>query len=55
NAGIEAATGDVIAFVDGFTVVRPGWREALEGAFVDDADVVTGPVLRRAAVGFETE
>lgn len=55
NAGIQAATGDVIAFVDGFTVVRQGWREALEGAFVDGADVVTGPVLRRAAVGFEAQ
>jgi glycosyltransferase involved in cell wall biosynthesis len=55
NAGIAAATGDAIAFVDGFTVVRPGWREALEGAFVGDTDVVTGPVLRQAAVGFEAD
>jgi hypothetical protein len=45
----------VVAFVDGFTVVRPGWREALEDAFGDGADVVTGPVLREDAVGFEAD
>jgi hypothetical protein len=45
----------VVAFVDGFTVVRPGWREALEGAVADGADVVTGPVLRGDGVGFEAD
>lgn len=45
NAGIAAATGNVVAFVDGFTVVRPGWYDAVEAA-LDTATVVTGPVYR---------
>ena len=52
NAGIAEATGDVVAFVDGFTVVREGWRDALVDAMEDGASVVTGPVVRRDAVGF---
>jgi glycosyltransferase involved in cell wall biosynthesis len=55
NAGLGAATGDVIAFVDGFTVVQPGWRSALEDAITAGADVVTGPVMHRAEVGFEKQ
>lgn len=47
NAGITEAAGDVIAFIDGFTVVQEGWRDALAAAIDDGADVVTGPVARR--------
>lgn len=49
NAGIEAATGDVVAFVDGYTAVSPGWREALESAVDTGAAVVAGPVAGREA------
>ncbi|MFB6353156.1 MAG: glycosyltransferase [Halobacteriales archaeon] len=49
NAGIAAATGQVVAFVDGFTAVRAGWRETLAEALENGADVVTGPVRTRAA------
>jgi glycosyltransferase involved in cell wall biosynthesis len=55
NAGLAVASGDVIALVDGFTVVQPGWREALEEAILEGTDVVTGPVHHRTAVGFETK
>lgn len=48
NAGIAAATGDTIAFVDGFTVVRAGWRDALEGSLANGAEVVVGPVSSRS-------
>jgi hypothetical protein len=46
NAGLLAATGDVVAFVDEGSVVDAGWLEALASAFVADADVacVTGLV-----------
>jgi len=46
NAGLLAATGDVVAFVDEGAVVDAGWLEALASAFVADRDVacVTGLV-----------
>lgn len=46
NAGLLAATGDVVAFVDEGSVVDAGWLEALASAFVADPDVacVTGLV-----------
>ncbi|WP_114576997.1 glycosyltransferase family 2 protein [Saliphagus sp. LR7] len=44
NAGIEAATGDVVAFVGGEYAVDGGWYGALESASASGADVVTGPV-----------
>lgn len=47
NAGISAATGDVVAFVDGFTVVDAGWGDGLDAALADGGDVVAGPVVGR--------
>jgi GT2 family glycosyltransferase len=46
NAGLLAATGEVVAFVDEGSVVDAGWLEALASAFVADPDVacVTGLV-----------
>ncbi|ELY60789.1 glycosyltransferase family 2 protein [Natronolimnohabitans innermongolicus] len=46
NAGLRAATGDVVAFIDGEYAVEPSWYGAIEGALGDetDVDVVTGPV-----------
>lgn len=51
NAGIAAASGDVIAFVDGFTVVHEGWMDAIERAMATEADVVAGPVRSRGVSG----
>ncbi|ROS72038.1 glycosyl transferase family 2 [Curtobacterium sp. PhB130] len=46
NAGLLAATGDVVAFVDEGAVVDAGWLRAIGTAFAADADVacVTGLV-----------
>lgn len=40
NAGLAAATGDVVAFVDDDVVVDEWWAAALAGAYARDADVV---------------
>jgi GT2 family glycosyltransferase len=46
NAGIAAATGDVIAFTDDDCVPPPGWLAGLPAAFADPGvGGVTGPVL----------
>ncbi|MDQ2049308.1 glycosyltransferase family 2 protein [Natronolimnohabitans sp. A-GB9] len=44
NAGLRAATGDVVAFIDGEYVVEPSWYDAIERSLTDEVDVVTGPV-----------
>ncbi|MFC7215190.1 glycosyltransferase family 2 protein [Saliphagus sp. GCM10025334] len=44
NAGLEAATGDVVVFLTGEYVVEPGWYDALETAITGHAEVVTGPI-----------
>jgi GT2 family glycosyltransferase len=60
NAGIRAATGDVVAFVDDDVVVHRRWLAPLRRAFVDaDVMAVTGLVLpaeleTEAQVAFET-
>jgi len=43
NAGIETATGDVIALVDYDNRITPAWVDGVLGG-LDRADVVTGPV-----------
>ncbi|GGN14006.1 glycosyltransferase family 2 protein [Halarchaeum nitratireducens] len=55
NAGLAAATGDVVAFVDHRSVVREGWYDALAAAIEAGADVVTGPVHRAVSGGVTTE
>ena len=54
NAGIAAASGKIIAFVDDVAVPEPTWADALLGAF-DDPDVmaVTGPVLGRNGISLQ--
>lgn len=42
NAGIEQATGDVVAFLDHHYVISPGWFDAMT-AGLEEADCVTGP------------
>lgn len=55
NAGIAAATGDVIAFVSHDSQIGEEWVDVLEDAIADGADVVTGPVHRRVDGGHTTE
>ncbi|MFB6122703.1 MAG: glycosyltransferase family 2 protein [Haloferacaceae archaeon] len=54
NAGIEAATGDVVAFLGHDLVVEPSWCEALTDG-IADAPVVTGPTHRTLRAGMTTE
>ena len=53
NAGAEATTGDVVAFVDERTEVSTEWADAL-AAGLSEAPVVTGPVRHPLPVGSET-
>lgn len=37
NAGLDAATGDLLARIDADTIVSPGWAEAIRRGFSDPA------------------
>lgn len=54
NAGIAAAVGDVVGFIDDDAVPEPGWAEAVLAGF-DGADIaaVTGPVLGRNGISVQ--
>jgi glycosyltransferase involved in cell wall biosynthesis len=54
NAGIEQATGDVVALVDQGLSVTDEWHDALRAGLAD-ADVVSGPVHERLRGGMTTE
>lgn len=54
NAGIEVATGDVIAFVDFDRQVGETWLEGLKNG-LKRAPVVTGPTHRAIRAGHTTE
>ncbi|MFB6097461.1 MAG: glycosyltransferase family 2 protein [Haloferacaceae archaeon] len=54
NAGIEAATGGVVAFVSSDLRVSESWLPAIEDGLAD-APVVTGPTHRAMAKGTATE
>jgi glycosyltransferase involved in cell wall biosynthesis len=52
NAGVEAATGDVVAFLGHDLVVEAGWLDAVRETFRStDADAVAGPSRRRLRAG----
>ncbi len=54
NAGIEAASGRIIAFVDDDAVPEPSWADAVLEAFADPELVaVTGPVLGRNGISLQ--
>jgi glycosyltransferase involved in cell wall biosynthesis len=54
NAGLDRASGDVIALLDHRLTVEDGWRDALtEG--IADADAVTGPTHQELEAGLTTE
>ncbi|SIS06861.1 glycosyltransferase family 2 protein [Natronorubrum thiooxidans] len=44
NAGLRAATGDIVAFLDGGYAIEHSWYDAIERSITDGIDVVTGPV-----------
>lgn len=54
NAGILAASGDVVALVGHDTVIEASWTDAVEEVLTD-GDVVTGPVHRSVRAGMTTE
>ncbi|MFB6185184.1 MAG: glycosyltransferase family 2 protein [Haloarculaceae archaeon] len=54
NAGIERASGDVVALVNHGLAVDEHWRAALADGLAD-ADVVTGPTHERLRAGMTTE
>ncbi len=43
--GLRRATRDVVAFTDSTTVLQPGWRRAVAGAFEEGTLVAGGPVF----------
>lgn len=54
NAGVAAAAGDVIGFIDDDAVPEPGWAEAIMAGFaVPDVAAVTGPVLGRNGISLQ--
>lgn len=54
NAGIAAAAGDVIAFVDDDAVPEPTWSQAILTAFEGgEVAAVTGPVLGRNGISLQ--
>jgi GT2 family glycosyltransferase len=44
NAAAYAADGEVLVFIDGDAIVRPGWAGALRQAFADGAPVAAGAI-----------
>ncbi|MFC7204348.1 glycosyltransferase family 2 protein [Haloferax namakaokahaiae] len=54
NAGLEAATGEVVAFLRYDLAIEDSWLDALE-AGIEDADVVTGPLHQTLRNGMTTE
>lgn len=54
NAGIVAAAGDIIAFIDDDAVPEPMWSTAILNAFSDpDLAAITGPVLGRNGISLQ--
>jgi len=54
NAGLAAAAGEVVGFIDDDAVPEPVWAEALLGAIdTGFADAVTGPVLGRNGISLQ--
>jgi glycosyltransferase involved in cell wall biosynthesis len=54
NAGLDRASGDVVALLNHGLAVEPGWLDALRDG-IDEADVVTGPTHRKLRAGVTTE
>jgi len=54
NAGLDRATGDMVALVSQGLAVKEGWAEAVRTGLADHA-VVTGPTHEQLAAGITTE
>jgi hypothetical protein len=55
NAGIDAATGDVVCFIDDDAVADPGWLEALATSYASDlADAIGGFVYDHTGYRFQS-
>jgi glycosyltransferase involved in cell wall biosynthesis len=54
NAGIETATGDVVAFLGHDLAIEETWRESVESGLAE-TDAVTGPTHRTLRAGMTTE
>ncbi|MFC7249797.1 glycosyltransferase family 2 protein [Halomicroarcula sp. GCM10025324] len=55
NAGIDRATGDVVALVNQGLSVEDGWFGAIRDAFDGACNVVTGPTHHQLRAGMTTE
>ncbi|WP_408959613.1 glycosyltransferase family 2 protein [Natrinema sp. 74] len=44
NAGLEQATGEIVAFLDGEYAIDHGWYAAIDEVIGDGTNIVTGPV-----------
>ena len=55
NAGVQAAGGDVVAFLRYDLAVEDGWADAILESVEAGADVVTGPTHRTVRAGVTTE
>jgi GT2 family glycosyltransferase len=54
NAGIKAAAGEIVAFIDDDAVPEPTWHAAVLDAFADpDLAAMTGPVLGRNGISLQ--
>jgi glycosyltransferase involved in cell wall biosynthesis len=54
NAGIETASGDVVAFLGHDLAIEETWRESVETGLAE-SDAVTGPTHRTLRAGMTTE
>lgn len=55
NAGLLAASGDIVALVGHDTTVESTWADGVRAAIADGAAAVTGPVHREVRAGVTTE
>ena len=55
NAGIDRATGEVVALVNQSLAVEDGWFDAIADWFPDANGVLTGPTHRQLTAGMTTE
>lgn len=55
NAGIERASGDIIALLDHDLTIEAGWADAVAETITDGVTAATGPTHRRLRAMLETE
>ncbi|WP_423999986.1 glycosyltransferase family 2 protein [Haloarcula salina] len=55
NAGLDRATGDIVAFVNQGLSVEDGWADAIREGLSGVTEAVTGPTHERLRAGMTTE